>query len=94
MNNSPETVETAAWTNRELLLRTFHQVVKINGFVSQHHLDLYGSDTLGVTGLKQKVDENVAYRERLKVGVRVALAVAGTFGALLTAMIVLVVERL
>ena len=94
MNNSPETVETSAWTNRELMLRTYYQVVETNGSTRQHHLDLYGSDVLGIVGLKKIAADNLAYRERLKVGLRIAMAVAGTLGAMLTALIVLIVERL
>ena len=94
MNNSPETVETSAWTNRELMLRTYYQVVETNGTTRQHHLDLYGSDILGVAGIKQTVEDNRVYRERLTVQVRIALAIGGTVATLLTALLVVVVDKL
>ena len=94
MNTPPETVETAQWDNRELLLRIYYQVVETNGSTRQHHLDLYGSDVLGVAGIKQTVEDNRVYRERLTIQVRIALAIGGTVATLLTALLVVVVDKL
>ena len=94
MNDSPETVETSAWTNRELMLRTYYQVVETNGSTRQHHLDLYGDPARGQAGIKQTVEDNRVYRERLTIQVRIALAIGGTVATLLTALLVVIVERL
>lgn len=92
--NRPETIETMAWDNRELLLRIYYQVVETNGTVRDHSREIYGDAVLGLVGLRQIATENCAYRERLKVGVRIGLAVAGTFTTVLTAILVLVIDRI
>ena len=94
MNDSPETVETSAWTNRELMLRTYYQVVETNGTTRQHHLDLYGDPARGQAGMKQTVEDNRKYRERLTIQVRIALAIGGTVATLLTALLVVIVDKL
>jgi len=94
MTARPETIETTGWDNRELLLRIYYQVVETNGTVRQHDLDLYGSDHLGISGLKRGTADAMAFCERIRVGMRIAAAVAGTLGALFTALLILVIGKL
>jgi len=94
MTDPPETVETARWDNRGLLLRIYYQVVETNGTVRQHDRDLYGDITRGQNGMKQTVEDNRMYRERLKIQVGIALAIGGTVATLLTALLVVIVDKL
>jgi len=93
MTTDLETVETAAWTNRELMLRTYHQVVEINGTVRDHDREIYGSPDHGSVGLKQTTTENTSYLVRLRTVLKVAGTVAGCCLAILTTILVLVVEH-
>lgn len=88
-----ETVETLGWSDREILLRTYYQTVETNGWVRQLRHDVYGCPEMEIVGLKEIAIENTAYRERMKVGLRIGFAVAGTLGTILTAILVLIIEH-
>jgi NH3-dependent NAD+ synthetase len=93
MTTRPETIETSQWDNRELMLRIYYQTVETNGWVRQLRHDVYGCPEMEIVGLKEIAQENSAYRERMKVGLRIGFAVAGTLGTILTAILVLIIEH-
>lgn len=85
MGDIRETVETAQWSDRELQLRTYYQVVETNGSVRQLQHDVYGCPELGIVGLKTVSAANTEFRERSTAGVRVAyLAGAGLLAGIFT----------
>jgi hypothetical protein len=94
MINPPDTVETMGWDNRELLLRIYYQVVETNGTVRTHDRELYGDPLRGDIGLKACAAVNTAYRERMKVGVRIAFTVAGVAMSLVSAILVLLIQHI
>jgi NH3-dependent NAD+ synthetase len=94
MTVHPETVETTSWDNRTLLLRIYYQVVETNGTVRLHEREIYGDAHLGIVGLRQIATENCAYRERMKVGLRIAFMVLGTAASILAAILVLLVQHI
>ncbi len=77
MTEARETVETAAWTDRELMLRTYYQTVETNGTARNHDREIYGDPEHGLVGLKEQTATNTAYREQLKATVRVVWAIGG-----------------
>jgi hypothetical protein len=94
MDGPRDTVETKQWDDRELMLRIYYQVVETNGTVRQHDRELYGDDHLGLVGLRQIATENCAYRERMKVGLRIGFVVLGALASLLGTILVLLVQHI
>ena len=88
-----ETVETMPWSDRELMLRIYYQTVETNGTVRQHDLEIFGNDHLGVVGLKRWAMENVSYRERMKVMVKVAAWALGLMASAVTTILVLLIQH-
>ena len=93
MDGPRDTIETAGWSDRELALRIYYQVVETNGTVRLHDREIFGDEHLGVVGLRQIATENCNYRERVKVGLKIGLAVLGACLGLLTTILVLVLEH-
>jgi len=74
MNMVKETIETSAWTDREILLRTYYQVVETNGTVRLHDREIYGDPTHGLVGLKVQATANTESRVRLSGQWRIVCA--------------------
>jgi hypothetical protein len=88
-----DTVETAAWDDRELMLRIYYQVVETNGTVRLHDREIYGDNHLGMIGLRQTANENIAFRERAKTLARVGGVLAGAIFSILTTILILILEH-
>ena len=88
-----DTVETQDWSNRELLLRIYYRTVETNGSVRLLDRTVFGDQAHGISGLVEQAHENTLYRERAKVGVKLALSVAGAGMSILVAMLVLLIEH-
>jgi hypothetical protein len=88
-----ETIETAGWTDRELMLRTYYQTVETNGTVSKLRGVVYGDPIQGIVGLVEQACENTAYRVRAKSTLKIIVAVASAALTMLTAMVVMLVEH-
>jgi hypothetical protein len=89
-----ETVETLAWNNRELLLRIYYQTVETNGSVRRLNGEVYGDPAHGELGLKRQVEENMAYREKMKVAMRIAWIVAGAALTTLITLLALILDHI
>lgn len=93
MDGPKDTIETSAWSDRELSLRIYYQVVETNGTVRQHSRDLYGVPESSTKGMKQQVAEHEEFCVRMRTGTRIFAALAGAAMTLLTTMLVLVLEH-
>ncbi len=77
MNDQRETLETALWSDRELMLRTYYQTAETNGFVRLLNGTVYGDAEHGVIGLVDQAHDNSLYRERVKAVLKVFYVVGG-----------------
>ncbi len=83
MNTPRDTIETGAWSDRELLLRIYYQTVETNGSVRQLNRDVYGDSAHGLIGLKELSNINTAYREKLKAAYKLVVGIGAlVFAAL------------
>lgn len=73
-----ETIETSSWSDRDLMLRTYYQVVETNGTVKRHEFELYGDPEHGIVGMKEQAALNTEYRTKLSAQWRVVAVMGGT----------------
>jgi len=76
----PETIETVDWSDRELLLRTYYQVLETNGRVCSHETELYGDAVHQVKGLKLQVATNTDYIKTQRTTIRTIAGLVGLVG--------------
>jgi len=93
MSTPMDTIETGEWSNRDLMLKIYHQTVEINGTVRQHDRTLYGDKIHGLCGLVEEVQLNKKYREQLKTVIRVVYILGGTAISTIIGLLALIAAR-